>query len=94
MKLVDAVIMGRFCGLETVSECIYNIDLHYWQVISYKEVEAEQKELAADIRAWETGALQLDWVYIEAEVSKQWKEYEESMERIERTNYPMPVQIH
>lgn len=38
MKLVDAIDLGKECGLETVGECILNIDMHSPSLFSYTDV--------------------------------------------------------
>jgi hypothetical protein len=77
MKLRDCVLMGLFCGLETVEECVANYDMHYLQCISYKEVGEDIDELAEDIKAWQVGELILDWDVMRKENAQAWKEYED-----------------
>jgi len=80
VKLRDAVLMGRFCGLETVEECILNIEMHYWDCIPYKELPKEASELNQEYADYLAGDLILDWPAIEAEVEKDLKEYEQYCE--------------
>jgi hypothetical protein len=77
MKLVDAIALGRFCGLNTVEECIANIELHYWWVVSYSELSEKKEIFYKDVKAYELGTLELDWDYINAEIEKQNKVMEE-----------------
>jgi hypothetical protein len=77
MKLRDCVLMGLFCDLETVEECVANYDMHYLQCIPYSEVNEDIAELVKEIKAWQAGTLVLDWDELHAENAKAWKEYEE-----------------
>ena len=89
MKLRDVVLMGRFCGLETVEECVCNYEMHYVQCISYKDIAKENTELNSDLQDYYSGDLILDWPKIEKEVEAQLKEYDEQC----RANvYIAPVQ--
>jgi hypothetical protein len=75
MKLIDVVLQGKFCGLETVEECILNFELHMMQIFPYSELERECKELIKDVQAYEDGTLTIDWDFIETETIKSMKEY-------------------
>lgn len=75
MKLQEAIILGRFVGLNTVEECILNIELHYWQMMPFSDYENESKEFYAQVRAYEAETLQLDWDYINKETQRQQDEY-------------------
>jgi len=77
MKLQEAIILGRFCGLNTVDECITNIDIHYWQCISNKELNRERAEFEKDINNYKIGRLKLDWDYINKKVKEDQEEYED-----------------
>jgi hypothetical protein len=79
MKLRDCVLMGLFCGLETIEECIDNYILHYTQCIPYTKLGEENKELNADLEAYEAGELPLDWDELHLLNDKALKEYEDSM---------------
>lgn len=70
MKLIDAVIMGRFCGLKTVKEAIANIDLHYWYLVPYSEISEARKSFYKEVQAYEAGELILDEELIEKELKK------------------------
>lgn len=80
MNLHQAIVMGRFCGLETVEECIANIELHYWNMLPYSEIAAAREEFFKEVNKWETGDVILDWDLINAEVAEQQKEYENWMD--------------
>ena len=86
MKLQDAVLMGKFCGLETVGECILNAEMHYLTMIPYSDIPNEVNELEKEIKAYEEGTLELDWDYINAEAERQQKEYEEYCKKHEHLN--------
>lgn len=75
MKLIDAIVMGRFCGLQTVGECILNIDLHYWDLIPPSELAEAQKRFAKDIRDWEAGKYEIDEEYIKQQLERLEKAY-------------------
>jgi hypothetical protein len=77
MKLRDCVLMGLFCGLNTIGESIANYDMHYLQCIPYTEATADIAELAADLKAYEAGDLVLDWDELRALNDKALKEYED-----------------
>lgn len=75
MKLQDAIILGRFCGLQSVKECYLNIHFHYWNTLPLDEVEKEKTELDRELAEFECETLELDWNYIDQEVKKQEKEF-------------------
>jgi len=45
MKLDAAIALGDACGLETIEECVCNVEMHAMSLFLYSEVEAELKEL-------------------------------------------------
>lgn len=51
MKIKDALEIGLDCGLETVSEAIFNIELHAMNIFNYDKIKEEFEELAADYKA-------------------------------------------
>ena len=77
MKLRDAVLAGRFCGLETVEECWHNIHLHYGPCIPFDQHPKEFGELNQEYADYLAGDLILDWPAIEAEVEEELKKYEQ-----------------
>lgn len=76
MRLKDVIIQGKFCGLETVEECILNWELHVMYLYPHSQVPYEAKELIKDIQAWEAGTLVFDWDEIDRLVAESFKEYE------------------
>ena len=48
MKLQDALEIGMDCGLNTVEESIFNIDLHAMNIFNYSEITNELNELIKD----------------------------------------------
>ena len=76
MRLRNVVTTGRFCGLETIEECVLNFELHMIQLFPHSQAEEECKELAKDIKAWEAGTLIIDMDEIDVQVEKDLKEYE------------------
>ena len=72
MKLTDVIVEGRFCGLQSVEECIRNYYLHR---APYEE-EEELKKLRADIENYKTGNLTLDWGEINSRVERDQKDFE------------------
>lgn len=49
MKLKDCLEIGYDCGLKTVEEAVYNIELHANNILSYAKVNEELRELYLDI---------------------------------------------
>ncbi len=52
MKLVDALSLGKECGLHKVSECVFNVELHALNIFSYIEMFNELKELHDDVEKY------------------------------------------
>lgn len=48
MKLLAAMELGIACGLTTIDECVYNVELHAMQLFCYTNVEDELKELTTE----------------------------------------------
>lgn len=48
MKLTEALEIGIDCGLETVRECIRNIDIHASSLFLFSEIGKELDELYSD----------------------------------------------
>jgi hypothetical protein len=71
-------------GLNTVDECIANIDLHYWQLLPYHTWKVSQDEFYDQVKKYENGELELDWDDIEAEVDRQRRDEEEYFDNLER----------
>jgi len=83
MKLETAIIIGNFCGLKTVEECILNIELHYWNLLPPSELGVERSDFNLEVKKWEKGELDLDWDYINSQVEQQHFEYEEYCKSLE-----------
>lgn len=77
MKLFDAVVMGRFCGLRTVEECIKNIEMHAMSLFKYEHIPSELKALHEEYIAWKKGDLFLDEEAVQMQVDKQMEAYED-----------------
>jgi hypothetical protein len=86
MKLWQVVAQGRFCGLETVEECISNFYIHGIDLFPYNALEYELRELRSDIQAYEAGNLDLPWDRINESVAACEAAYEEWAEQ----NEPVP----
>ena len=82
MKLLPAVLMGRFCGLKTVEECVRNIDMHCMSMFSYDKIDEELMELFSEYGLYKMDELTLDWYYIEAETERRHEEYKQSIEPV------------
>ena len=78
MKLRDAVLLGRSCGLATVEECITNVDIHSMSLFTYIDIEDELRELYADYARYKTGDLTLGWSEIANIVNHQYEEMKAS----------------
>lgn len=76
MNLHEAIVFGKFCGLNTVNECIANIELHYWHLLPELEAASIRKEFYKEVKKYEKGELVLDWDLISRKVAEQEKEFE------------------
>lgn len=56
MKLRDACKIGYDCGLRTIEEAIFNIELHAVSLFSYSEIFQELKELRDEAKAYDPNA--------------------------------------
>jgi len=45
VKLKDAIELGKDCGLNTIEECIINVEVHAINFFPYKKINEELKEL-------------------------------------------------
>ena len=70
MRLIDAVILGKICGLETMEEYLCNVDIHAMNLFVYTEMNQEFIELNQDYSAYLAGDLILDQALIKREVEK------------------------
>lgn len=70
MKLQQAIIDGKFCGLQTVEECYLNASRFLPQIYPYEDVYKEGFELDQEMIAYEAGYLGIDWEFVEAELEK------------------------
>lgn len=77
MKLHNVVVEGRFCGLDTVDQCVANYYLHYPYALPVLAWEYETAELDRELKAYERGELELNWGRIEDEVEQMHKDFEE-----------------
>ena len=65
MKMLDALVLGEECGLETVLEAIENVEMHCCNLFPYSEIEHEIEEMRADISGfWKRG------IYLEMPVAE------------------------
>ncbi len=88
MKLLDCVIQGRFCGLNTVEEAILMIEAHY-DIFPFSEVEKEFAELYIEYDAWKNGELELDEEFISKELDRLNKTLDELYEKAEDKDLDM-----
>lgn len=51
MKLVEALELGRDCGLETVGECLLNVNIHQLSLFSVGDTVKEIGELVVEYEA-------------------------------------------
>jgi hypothetical protein len=97
MKLRAAILQGRFCGLETVEECVRNIDMHAMSLFKYEHVEKELTELYKEYNEYEAELLELDWPQIEKEAKADMDEYiawnEKQAARVRENYEKMELQI-
>lgn len=52
MKLKDAIDIGKGCGLDTVEECVENIEIHAISLFSYDVITKELNELKNEYKAY------------------------------------------
>ena len=87
MKLLDAVLMGKFCGLKTVAECVSNVENHSMSIFRYPDIDRELTELYQELTLYENEELELDWVSIEFEteaaLAKMQRDFEATLPRTE-----------
>lgn len=88
MKLHDAIVMGKFCGLHTVEECIYNIELH-WNTFTEEDIV----EFTKDVNLYFTGKLLINWDAVNAEVKDLEKDLEKEYEEDCRNNPPVDEKL-
>lgn len=55
MTLKAALDIGIGCGLETVDECIYNIELHAVNLFEYSKINDELAELRMELQRFDCG---------------------------------------
>lgn len=83
MNLIAAVTLGRFCGLNTVEECISNIERHSISLFIYTEMQEELEELHEDYDLFLDGHYKLDIEKIDKENQEEmdrWIEQEKNQE--------------
>jgi len=87
MKLRTAILTGKFCGLNTVDECVFNAELHYFPCIPYYELDREAAELYQEYKAYMDGTLIPDRAEINTQVKKEQDAYEAYCEAQENKQY-------
>lgn len=60
MHLLTALDIGKECGLSTISESIYNVDLRAGQIFAYDEIVKELKQLYSE---WNTIKLNSEFTF-------------------------------
>lgn len=50
MKVKEAIELGKACGLETIKECIINIEIHSPSLFAYTKINEELNELYEDLK--------------------------------------------
>ena len=53
MKLKECIEFGRICGLNTLDECVRNIEIHATMLFPRTTIEKEISELWSDIKVQE-----------------------------------------
>lgn len=48
MKLVEAIDIGKACGLDSIEECVDNIVIHAGSFFAYSEMNKELDELISE----------------------------------------------
>jgi hypothetical protein len=81
MKLQDAIIDGKFCGLNTVKECYQNAIRFIYQLFPYHQAPHEEAELHCEFVAYEEGYLGIDWEFVDSELERLDRELEEYNEK-------------
>lgn len=89
MKLEECLIMGRFCGLTTLDECVTHAQIHYFPVLRADEAAAEYDELNRELSKYDNREIDIDWDYVNKELEKQLKELDKYIEE----NPPQDVNV-
>jgi len=56
MKAIEALELGKDCGLDDVLFAMFNVELHSANLFCYDEIDSELKELSTDFnRLWALG---------------------------------------
>lgn len=60
MKLIDACRIARDCGLNTIGEAVFNIELHAISIFLYEDIPKEMNELYRETSSISTNQKILD----------------------------------
>ena len=85
MKLKEALSLGFSCGLDTVEECITNIEHWATSLFIYTELDDEFAELYGELKLYHNGYLKLDIDAIKFESRKAIKDYYNEQKIKQRT---------
>lgn len=55
MTLKNACDIAESCGLNTIEEAVFNIELHACQLFTYEKIEEELGELRAEAKSYPNG---------------------------------------
>lgn len=55
MKLIEALELAEACGLKTVGDAIFNVDLHAGQLFAYTKIKEECDEMINEWLAVKNG---------------------------------------
>lgn len=54
MTLATCLELGKECGLNTVQECVVNVEIHATSLFSYNKMNDELQELYSDLEKEES----------------------------------------
>jgi len=82
MKLFDCVVHGKFLGLNTVEECIANVEIHSLSLMPYERIHKELEELHQEYQLYLSGELKLDWNAVDRELTAWHQEYQGYLDNV------------
>ena len=50
MKLAECLELGKGCGLDTIDECVLNVEMHATMLFPYSEIKRELEELYEEVK--------------------------------------------
>lgn len=82
MKLEKAVECGYVCGLNSIEECICNIEHHAMSIFKYDEIAEELRELGREYGEYLAGNLVFDIDAIRKKVDEEMEKFFSEQEEL------------